>query len=324
MRRSSIWLLPLLWASLSLVACQTPGTTAPPPATSGLSPDLQNELNATQDTLSLSVQNNLNQARNNYFSLTGRLMTLDTDVPAFAEMVNQVLPALLGAANSLNTLTGDTADSLKADYRALFSDSVAAMLNGINTNLQLYQGFFEAPQSLGSSANSSATEALEALSGIFQASEYTERYIAELAQFQALTPTSESQQLLNGIQNQQSVLLSGVLSFSTQGASSEAVKQAYHTIVGSLTNPNFFNQLLRLAVAAFGESQVAYRQNQLTPSQSNPNAVVMVVQEDATTYRMINFENNQLTNRITQDSRGLSAADLLNQSTVVVMPSPRP
>ena len=321
MRRSSILLISL-WVSLT--ACQTLPVTSPPPVQSGLSPELQNQLDTAQDTLSLSVQNNLNQARSNYFGLAGRLMAVDTDVPAFAGMVDQVLPALLGAANSLDTLTGDAAEDLKTDYRSLFSDSVTAMLNGVNTNLQLYQGFFEAPQSLGSAANTSVTEALQALSDIFQASEYTERYIAELAQFQALTPMSESQQVLSAIQNQQSVLLSGVLSFSTQGASPEAIKQAYQTIVASLTNPNFFNQLLRLAVAAFGDSQVAYRQSQLTPTQSNPNAVVMVIQEGDATYRLISFENNQLTNRITQDSRGLSAADILNQSTVVVMPSPRP
>jgi hypothetical protein len=51
----------------------------------------------------------------------------------------------------------------------------------------------------------------------------------------------------------------------------------------------------------------------------------MVVQEGPTQYRLVGMENGKLTNRVQQDARGLSAADILYQTTVVtVQPSAAP
>lgn len=307
--------IPALLAGLLLLpACQsTPSTTivASPPQT-----PLEQELERTEQNATQSARNALDQARLLYFPLSPRLANVGVDVAAYQELKQNVLPSFIAVANALSSQSDL---QIKADFQELYSDVVTQILNGINNNLQLYQGSFELPQVPGSI---NLSQALEELSRLFQATEYSEQFIAELSQFNQVLNQSEFNSILQGIQNQQVVVINGILRFSNQTEDTDALKNAYQTLVQSLTSPNLFSQLRQIAIKAYGEDKVAYTLEQLTPTQSNPNQLVMVVQEDDSTYRFIRLENGQLTNQVSIDTRGLSAADLLNNSQVVVIQDP--
>lgn len=266
-----------------------------------------------------SARNHLTQARNVYFQLSPNLIVVDTDVDAYQKMVSEVLPAMLGAANSLTVLSADDTDvnALKTEYQSLFSDIMAQMLLGINNNLRIYQNTLESPQSLEGASEETAAVTLTNLTGLYQATEYTERFTAELSQFQSLLVNSGN--VLNGIRNQQSLVINGVLRVAEKVSGSDALQSAYLKLVQSLTRVELLNQLAQLAQRAFGAERVALRQSELTPVQSNPNQVQMVVRETDTRYRLVRIENDRLVNEVITDSRNLSAADLLNQSNVVVI-----
>lgn len=322
MKRKNSLTHPLLTVSMvvALVACQASGGGTPTPATSAdLPADLQQQLDRTRETSTTSAQNALSQARFAFGNINLRLTTLNPlDLKAYQDVKTQVQPILLVAANALGSDTAEASKTDRDDFKQLFQEVVTRMFEGINNNLQVYQGFFESPQTLsGNTTTQSRADALSNLAKLFSATEITERYITELGQFSTLLASTEVLPLVEGIKNQQTVVINGVINFTSQGASTSQSRQAYQTIAQGLTNPNLLGSLLRLARIVYGANAVAARTEEVTPTQANPNQTLMVVQEDTAVYRLIGMENGKLVNRILNDNRGLVAADILNQTNVI-------
>ncbi|MGV3525619.1 MAG: hypothetical protein ACO1RX_15455 [Candidatus Sericytochromatia bacterium] len=312
-----------LLQSLLVLAFITACEASNPVSTPNGSTSLEQQISEAGDRNLSSARNQLTTAQNRYFQISPALLSVAVDTDAYQDVVNEILPAMLAVSNSLSVASSDDVQSnqLRSDLRQLFNDMATQMLNGINTNLSFYQGVIEGPQSLG---NTPATaESLQDLAALFQATEMTERFTAQLAQFNVLLPGASD--VLTAIRNQQNVVINGVLRIAGESSNTDSLRQAYLTLVQSLTRPELLAQLSQLARRAYGEGQVALRSTELTPVQSNPSLVQMVVQEGPDRYRLIRVDNGRLVNEITLDSRGLSASDILYQSNVVVVsPSQQP
>lgn len=314
----------------ALSACGEVSSTGSVPAPSA-SNFFQDPLDTSANSASLSARNALNQARNAFLQISGRLQFVAPDLEAYQAAADKVLPAMVLAANALTSTSGtETPESDKAlykqEFQQLYADALNQMLTGINLNLQIYQNQFETPQSLGSGASSeSVTTALKDLGAVFRATEYTERYITDLAAFESLFTQQQPKQALEGLRNQQTVVINGLLNFSNQTTDTSAIQAAYQMVAQSLTNPSMLNQLSQLAVRAYGQDQVAFRKDEITPTQPSPNRIVLVVKESTDLYRLVQLENNLLKNQVVQDNRGLRASDFLNQTNVVLVnPSAAP
>lgn len=295
-----------------LWACEDPNPISTDPST-----NLETQVNEAGDLNLQSAQNGLTEARNAYFALSAPLLQVSTNVDAFQRVQMDVLPPMLTAANSLSTLADSTEQAaVLSDFQELFSEIASQMLNGINNNLSIYQSVIESPQTLGS-GSISAARALQDLSQLFAATEYAERFTARLAAFSSLL--SKASSVRDGLRSQQSVIINGLLRVASASQDQAELQQAYLSLVRVLTRPELLSSLADLARQAYGDSHVALQQTELTPDQPNPNLIQMVVQEDAEHYRFIRIENGQLVNELKQDSRGLSASDLLNQTNVVVV-----
>lgn len=311
---------------MSLFACTDSPVVEPQPSASNFEPSI---LDSSTGSALLSIRNAINQARNTFLPISGRLQFVPPDLNAYQDASEKVLTALTLAANSLTASSLQNVpeaelEALKEDFRQLYTDVLNQMMNGIQLNLQVYQNQFESPQSLGSDLVS-ASSALQDLGTVFQATEYTKRYISGLSVFESLITQSQTNAALNTLQNQQTVLMNGILNFSGRVSDAQAVRQAYAQIVQNLNNPLLLNQLIQLAIRAYGEDNVAYRQDQVTTVQPNPNRLILVVRESADQYRQIQIENGQIKNQVIQDTRGLRAADFLNQTNIVfITPSPTP
>lgn len=306
----------LLISLLSACSVSPSQTTAPSLNTN--SSGLQQELDKASELNASSAQLSVTQAQNAYFAVTGDLLSIPMAVSAYERLEAEVLPPMLAAANAL-ALSTESNVSVKADYQRLFDDTSQQLLRGINNNLSLYQGFFEANQTVSNTGDAPA-DIFQALTDIFQATEYTERYLAQLGQFSELLPNSAVS--LRGIENQQAVVVSGVLKTLEQVDDPQVLSQGYDALVKTLTRPQLLPVLTQLAIKVYGAENVALRQAELTPGQTNPNPTDAVIRETDQRYRLIKVENDRIQHTILTDSRGLSASDYLNQSTVVLVQNP--
>lgn len=322
----------LLLITMLLTSCNS-NVASPTITPSGIPSDLQEQIDRTKSSNDTSANNALVQAKIQYGQLVGRWNSINpVDTKAFLETKEKLLPPMFIVVNSLSSDSSTSADklSLTNDFRALYFDSLTQMMKGINNNLLIYQANLETSQIINSTdpnsffANKDTTQALTDLAGIFLATESVELFSAQLGQFTNITPSDETQTILSGIKNQQTTIINGIINFTNSGKiNKEQAKIAYNTIVKSLTSPNLLNILGNLAINIFGKDNVAFNQNELTPIQPNPNLTVMVIREDNSTYRLISIDsNNKIVNKISNDNRGLSAADLLNNSNVNVVRLP--
>ena len=322
----------LLVAAGVLSAC-TNVIVTPDPSPPGIPADLQDQLDKTTTSNTTSANNALVQSRILYAQLVSRWNDISPiDTGAFLEAKEKLLPPLFIVANSLSSDNTSTPDkiSLTADFRELYFNSLTQMLRGINNNLMVYQAFLENSQIANATdpggyfANKDTNQALQELAGIFLATESAELFSAQIGQYSNLTPSDETQRILGAIKNQQTTIINGIINFTNTGAiTKEQARQAYDTIVRSITSPTILNILGNFAISVFGRDNVAFIQNELTSTQPNPNLVVMVIRENQNTYRSINIDNGRIVNRVSNDNRGLSAADILNQSNVNVIRIPQ-
>ncbi|MEZ0367464.1 MAG: hypothetical protein ACAI44_00095 [Candidatus Sericytochromatia bacterium] len=305
--------------TLSLAACEAPDAAPGTVSNTPLESQLEESARLNQD----SARNNLQLARNLYLELSAPLQNVSTEVDAYRRLVNEMLPPMLSVANSLSgsTATDQDTSQLKADFQELYSDTMAQVVQGINTNLAIYQNQIEGPQSVDT-AGGSSLKTLRELTALFQATEYAERFSAQLSQFSGLL--SNGTAVLNGIRNQQSVVINGVLRISQRVNSLQELQASYQTLVQTLTRPELLSQLAQLAQRAYGEDNVALRQGELTPSQPDASQLQMVVREDLNHYRLIRITSGRLSNELLVDTRGLSASDWLHNSNVVVIPKSQP
>lgn len=323
----------LLLIPFFLTSCYNSDVFVPVPSASGVPSDLQEQIDKTTGSNTTSANTALIQSKIIYAQLAGRWNSISPiDTNAYLETKEKLLPYMFIVANSLSSDTTSTPDkvSLTNDFRELYFNSLTQMLKGINNNLTVYQASLETSQIINSTdpgsffANKDTNQALQDLAGIFLATEAAELFSAQIGQYPNITPTDETNKILGGIKNQQTTVINGIINFTNTGKiTKEQARQAYNTIVRSITTPTLLNVLGNLAISVFGKDNVAFKQDEITSTQPNPNSVVMVIREDATTYRLINIENGRVANRISNDTRGLSAADLLNQSTVNVITTPK-
>jgi hypothetical protein len=317
-------IIPFFLSTFLLASC-TPGGTVTRP--SGIPPELQEQIDRTTGSNTTSGENAILQARIIYGQLVGRWNTVSPiDVQAFADTRDKLLPPMFIVANSLTSDATISTDkqSLKDDFKEIYYNSLTNMLKGINNNLQIYQGFLENSQVINATDPNfddpfdDTGEGIATLANIFVATEITELYVAQLGQFTTISPNDETIKLLNGLKNQQTTIINGIINYTTQNKITLAqAKTAYQIIVKSLTSPTLLSSLANLAITIYGRDNVAFKQDELTAAQSNPNLIVMVIKEDSSTYRMISIDNNRVVNRISNDNRGLSASDILNQTNVV-------
>lgn len=307
----------ILFMSLLSACSASPSQTTAPPSMSDSS-GLQQELDKASELNASSAQLSVTQAQNAYFTLTGELLNIPLAVSSYERIEAEVLPPMLAAANAL-TLSTESNTGVKTDYQRLFNDTSQQLLRGINNNLSLYQGFFEANQTVSNTIDTPA-DIFQALTDIFQATEYTERYLAQLGQFSQLLPNATAS--LRGIENQQAVVVSGVLKTLDQVEDPQVLIQGYEALVKTLTRPQLLPVLTQLAIKIYGVENVALRQLELTPVQTNPNPTDAVIRESEQRYRLIKVENERIQHTIVTDSRGLSASDYLNQTTVVNIQNP--
>jgi hypothetical protein len=285
-------------------------------------PELTTE--ASEKALLLSTRNTLNQARLQYFPLAGRLLMIPSDTAAYQELTAQVLPLLLSAANSLNNLQKNIADpevqNLKSEFDSLYAEISEQMDRGVQLNLNFYQNQFENTISLPvSQSEAGFSPALNDIAQLFESLEQIERYQTTLAPFTILLSSKTPAQQLQTLANQQTILISGVLRFSAGLTNPQSLRQSYEILARSLSQPALLNAFYQLALRVFPENQIAYRRDEVVSGQSDPNKIVMVIREAPTQYRQLQIENGQIKNQLVQDQRGLTAADFLNQSQVVVI-----
>jgi len=314
----------------------TPSTTVSPIPNTATSPipskddfsKINQELENVTDSNLKSAQNNLNDANIVYANLSGRLlMTNDIDTDAFGLVNTQLLPPMLAAVNSLSIKTASTKEKaeLSTKFIETYSDSISQMLKGINLNLTIYQNSLESLQSITASHDSGLTDnAIPSLAKIFQATESVERFVSELGQFSDVIPQEQTLRTLEGIKNQEVILINGIINYTSASTSTSPqylnnIKQAYFIIAESLTNQNFLTYLSQLAVVVFGAENVAIDKEELTATQPNPNKFLMVIKEEDSVYRFIKFENGQIKNTVQKDIRNLSASDILNETNVVIV-----
>lgn len=310
----------LIANSLLLVACEA---SDPVINSSQIRSNLETQLDEATRINAQSARNHLQQSQNIYNQINGSLITVSTDVDAYRRLSAELLPSMMSVANSItDAQTDEELTQIKTDFQELFENAVSQALQGINNNLNVYQGILESSQTLGPTSDQDAVETLTDLTALFQATEYTERFTAQLAQFPTLLNNSPS--ILGGIRNQQNVVINGILRIAEQIKEPESLQSAYLTMAQTLTRLELLPSLARLARQAYGESSVALRQTELTPVQSNPSQIQMVVREAQDRYRIIRNTDGRLTNEQIVDTRGLSASDLLYQSNVVTFASAQP
>lgn len=319
-------LLPLVVGCTTGTLFDATKVTPASPVASGVPTSVQDQLNEASDLTLNSALNSLNQARIAFANLSGRVNNVTAvDSEAFQEVPVKLLAPLVLVANALNSrsdLSLGQPQQLVQDFKQVYFDSLQQMQQGINGNLRTYQNNLESPQTLFANSPDGSTDtfndqALLTLANLFEAQEITEKFVTELAQFTNLLTASDTQTTLTAIQQQQTIVINGVLNFTSQGASQNAIVQAYNTVAKSLTSANLISQLQQLAIKAFTADKVAFKQSEVTPTQPNPNQSELVIQEGESTYRKIAIINGTLSNQIINDTRGLSAADLLNSTTAI-------
>ena len=316
--------LTFLILSFSLNSC---ATTTVQPSSSGIPGDLQEQLDRTTNSNTTSAKNALTQSKVIYGELVGRWNSVSPiDIGAFDDTKNKLLPPMFIIAQSLTSdnTASDDKKSITDDFKQLYFDSLTNMLRGINNNLQIYQNFLEnsniLPNSDKDSKSGDTEEVISTLTNIFKATEITELFVAQLGAFPNLSPGDETQKLLNGVKNQQTTILNGIINYTSNNRiTTEQAKKSYLIIVQSLVNPNLLNSLANLAISVFGKDNVAFKQDARTSTQPNPNLTVMVIREDSSVYRMISIESGRVSNRTSNDNRGLSASDMLNNSNVNIV-----
>lgn len=312
--------LPSVLGLLLLTSCHA----LPPGDSGGVPPALADQAERAGQLTETTAGNALLQARVAYATLAPRLATMgQVDLDAFQGVRTSLQPPLLVAANALGAagVTASDVGSTVGEFRQLYTDTLEQMLGGINHNLQVYQAVFESTQAFNAGSPSVDTqyarEAMSDLAALFVATEITEGLATEIGQFAVVLPAAYTTTVLDALRKQQAIIVNGVITFAAFGAGEAATRQAYATIAQSLTNPHLLNQLQRLAVAAYGADKVAFKRDEVTPDQPNPSQTVMMVQEGPGLYRAIGIENGKVVNRLLNDSRGLSASDLLYQTTVI-------
>jgi len=294
-----------------LYSCESPNPTSIEPQS-----PLQEQVKESEQINFQSARNGLTRAQSIYFSISADLLNPSIDLSAFQKLKTEVLPPMLATANSLTVLSAsDEKIRLQTDFQNLFSEVSAQVLNGINLNLALYQNGIESPQSLG--GTSQVAETLDALSVLFQAVEYAEQYVQQLAAFSSTLKDAGSAQ--ESLRSQQTIIMNGVLRVSEQVEESADTIALYQTFAQNLTRPELLLQFSELARRAYGDENVALNKTELTGTQTNPNLIQMVVREGSDQYRLVRIEEGQLLNELKQDTRDLSASDFLNQSNVVVI-----
>jgi hypothetical protein len=317
----SLLLIPML-----ILGCSD--TSVNPTSTIGIPSDLQEQLDRTKLSNTTSANNALVQAKLQYSQLVGRWNSISpVDTDAYLETKEKLLSPMFIVVNSLSSDTSTSSEktSLINEFKTLYFDSLTQMMKGVNNNLLVYQATLETSQIINSNETNSlftnTSQSLQDLAGIFLATETIELFSSQLGQFNTITSNDETQAILGGIKNQQTTIINGIVNFTNTGKiTKNEAKQAYITIVKSLTSPNLLNMLGNLAISVFGKNNVAFIQNELTPSQPNPNLTVMLIKEDETTYRSISIDSsNKIVNKISNDNRGLSASDLLNNSNVNII-----
>jgi hypothetical protein len=319
-----------LLACLFLVnSCdETPSSlnTLPSPSSSSiLSDDVINQLQKSQNQNEMTIQNALNQSKIAYNSLVLKFNSIPIDSSSFDEMKTKLLTPMVVLGNSLNRVQ-DKNSSLFSEFNSIYSDSLSNMLRGINNNLLIYQSSLETAQSIIANSPDNSLkgmitdDAIVTLANIFKSSEDVELFVTQLGQFTNVIPDSDTKKLLEGIRNQQNIIIGGITNFvSNGGISRDQAKEAYTIISTSLTNPVFLNPLGNIAKAVFGNENVALIREEITPEQSNPNLTVMVIKENDSTFRKIRIDQGKVINQVVTDTRKLSASDILNQSNVNII-----
>jgi len=297
-----------------------------PKEKTGIPGDLAAELKRTTESNATSADNALNQAKVAYGTLAGRLLTNPIDSESYQLVREKIQPPLFIAASSL----ADSAN--KDDFRQIYFDTLTNMFRGINNNMLIYQSSIEAAQITDANVANALPpvndEIITGLANIFLATEATEFFISQFGQFKTIVAEEETAKILIGIKNQQTTIVNGIVNFTNRKmVSGIQSKNGYQIIAKSITSPTLLPELRRLAEVVFGKENVAFLQEELTPIQTNPNLIVMVIRETDSTYRKISINEGKIVNNVVNDSRGLSASDLLNNSNVNVIrltPSPQP
>lgn len=316
--KTSISLISLIMLS----SCDTVSSPAPVKSSGTLPSDLQAQIDATSGSTDASAENNLRRAKVLYAQLVGGWNNINPiDIQAFNETKEKLIPMLFSAGNALTTSNKN--ENLKNDFREIYFDSLTNMMRGINGNIFTYQSLIDNPQliSTGEDKNTYSTEDLESLAKIFQATETTLFFVSQSGQFSTVITKDENEKILGGIKNQQiSIINSLKLIITTNKLTKEQTQNAYNIVVTGLINPSLLTTLKDLAVLVFGESNVAFKQEQITAVKPNPNDIVMVIKEDSNTYRLISIDSNNLVNnKVIKDDRGLSASDIQNNSNVNII-----
>lgn len=309
--------------SLLIFSCNAPKTSVTNP--SGIPSDLQEQINKTSDSNQVTAQNALLQAKLLYGQLSGRWNSVSPiDIEAYTETREKFISSMFIVSNALssNAVKSDEKTSIQNDFKQLYYDSLTNMLRGINNNLSIYQSYIENSLSVSISPGDFpfTNDGITTLANIFYATETVELLVTQSGQFENISPADETQKLLNAVKNQQTTIINGIINFSKSGKITlEQTKTSYQIIVKGLTSPGLLTIVNDLAISVFGKENVAFKKDEVTSVQNNPNLVVMVIKESKNTYRSISIENGKIVNRLSNDDRGLSAADILNQSNVNVI-----
>jgi len=290
-----------------------------------LSDDVLNQLNNSKDQNEITIQNALNQSKIAFNTLVLKFNSIPIDQSSFDEMKTKLLKPMIILANSLSTIQ-DKNNPIFSEFNSIYSDSLSNMLRGINNNLLIYQSSLETSQSIISNSPDSSLkgmitdDAIVTLANIFKASESVELFVTQLGQFTNIVPETDTRKVLDGIKNQQTIIINGITNFISNGdINNEQGKEAYNIIASSLTNPVFLNPLGNIAKAVFGNENVALIREEITQNQSNPNLTVMVIKENNSTFRKIRIEQGRIINQVVTDTRNLSASDILNESNVNII-----
>lgn len=297
----------------------------------GLPQDLKDEISKSSSQLGItSAENYVRQARLVYGELSGKWSSINPiDLKGFEETREKLQPLLFSAGNSIFSSTAPDKDklSVKTDFEEMYYNSITQMMRGINNNISLYQAFFETNTQINTTEKTAfSDDELKNLIDTYQCTNILLEFVTQIPTVSEKTTNTniagtnfngDKKTILQGIADQQTIILNGLIIFIAQKQITEKQsKNIYDVISKTLSNSLVLNTFSNFAISVFGADNVAFTKNQLTTDTTNYD-ISMVIKESDSSYRIISSKQGVVSNKLVNDSRGLSASEMQSNTNVV-------
>lgn len=314
----------LVLSFLFLFSCSEPSKST----SVGLPQDLKDEISKSTSQLGVtSSENYVRQAKIAYGELSGKWSSLNPiDLQGYQETKEKLQPLLFSAGTAIFSSTASDKDTLsvKNDFEEVYYNSITQMMRGINNNINLYQAFFETNTQINTSEKTAfSDDELKNLIDTYQCTNILLEFVTQIptssdkVKPSSTTKETDKKTILDGIFNQQTIVLNGLIIFIAQKQITEKqARNIYDVISKTISNSLILNTFSNFAVSVFGTNNVAFSKNQLTTDNTSYD-ISMVIKESDSTYRIISSKQGVVSNKLVSDSRGLSASEMQSNTNVV-------